>query len=170
MVVDDKLPVLVDASGQAKLLYCHNGQRGDEMWCALVEKAYAKLMTCYEYMSGGESTDALIDMTGGVHERIEIRSMRQTTTAAAAALATTTTTSISTLSSANSHKEQLWRKLLAHFEAYSMFTADIDEKDAARVAQITQTGLSIGHSYSILQIAELEPITSSTSEPIRLLK
>ena len=38
------------------------------MWGPLLEKAFAKLNTCYEFLDGGEAIDAMIDMTGGINE------------------------------------------------------------------------------------------------------
>jgi hypothetical protein len=31
-----------------------------------LEKAYAKLNLCYEFLNGGDPIDAMIDMTGGI--------------------------------------------------------------------------------------------------------
>jgi hypothetical protein len=39
----------------------------------LLEKAYAKLKTCYEFLDGGYVIDAMIDMTGGVHESFRFK-------------------------------------------------------------------------------------------------
>lgn len=39
----------------------------------MLEKAYAKLNTCYEFLDCGLAVDAMIDMTGGVHESFAIR-------------------------------------------------------------------------------------------------
>ena len=35
------------------------------MFGPLLEKAYAKLNICYEFLNGGDPIDAMIDMTGG---------------------------------------------------------------------------------------------------------
>ena len=41
------------------------------MWPALLEKAYAKIHGCtYENLEGGFTSDALIDMTGGIEETL----------------------------------------------------------------------------------------------------
>lgn len=42
---------------------------GDEFWVALIEKAYAKLHSCYENIDGGVERYAMCDITGGVGER-----------------------------------------------------------------------------------------------------
>jgi hypothetical protein len=35
------------------------------MFAPLLEKAYAKLNSCYEFLDGGDTVDAIIDMSGG---------------------------------------------------------------------------------------------------------
>ena len=42
------------------------------MWGPLIEKAFAKLNVCYEFLIGGEITNAIVDMTGGVHESFQL--------------------------------------------------------------------------------------------------
>lgn len=69
VVIDDRLPV--DAQTN-ELVFCHNRVHKNELVGALVEKAYAKLNTCYELLSGGSLVDALIDLTGGVHETFKL--------------------------------------------------------------------------------------------------
>lgn len=39
----------------------------------LLEKAYAKLNSCYEFLECGLAIDAMIDMTGGVHESFSLK-------------------------------------------------------------------------------------------------
>ncbi|XP_029458029.1 calpain-5 [Rhinatrema bivittatum] len=66
VVIDDRLPTIHN-----QLIYCHSNAK-NELWCALVEKAYAKLAGCYEALDGGNTADALVDFTGGVSEPIEL--------------------------------------------------------------------------------------------------
>ncbi|KAG9470601.1 hypothetical protein GDO78_017219 [Eleutherodactylus coqui] len=66
VVIDDRLPTI-----RNELIYCHSNDQ-NELWCALVEKAYAKLVGCYEALDGGNTADALVDFTGGVSEPIEL--------------------------------------------------------------------------------------------------
>ncbi|XP_060560457.1 calpain-A-like [Ruditapes philippinarum] len=64
--IDDRLP-----TKDGKLIYasCTDPQ---EFWVSLIEKAYAKLHGSYEAIDGGQTMDALVDLTGGLAERYEI--------------------------------------------------------------------------------------------------
>jgi hypothetical protein len=68
--VDDRLPV--DANSM--LVYCSNPKDPGEFFGPLLEKAYAKLNTCYEFLNGGSLVNALVDLSGGVNEKIKLRS------------------------------------------------------------------------------------------------
>ncbi|XP_025093606.1 calpain-2 catalytic subunit-like [Pomacea canaliculata] len=67
VIVDDRLP-----TRDGQLVYT-SSTRKNEFWCALLEKAFAKLYGCYEALDGGRVHDALLDMTGGVTELVDLR-------------------------------------------------------------------------------------------------
>ena len=69
VVVDDLLPV---SSSTNKLVYCHNRTAPNEFYGPLLEKAYAKLACCYEFLIGGDSSTAMIDLTGAVREKFNL--------------------------------------------------------------------------------------------------
>ncbi|XP_076024623.1 calpain-5-like [Genypterus blacodes] len=66
VVVDDRLPTV-----NGELIYCHS-KHSNEFWSALLEKAYAKLSTCYESLEGGNTGDAVVDFSGAVSETINM--------------------------------------------------------------------------------------------------
>ena len=45
----------------------------NEFWVALVEKAVAKLHGSYEAIEGGMPIEAMVDLTGGLAERYELK-------------------------------------------------------------------------------------------------
>lgn len=71
--VDDYLPVGKDG----QLNFCHNSNYCNEFWSALLEKAYAKVVGSYEALDGGLTSDALVDMSGGVTEKFNLDKLRE---------------------------------------------------------------------------------------------
>jgi len=67
VVIDDWMPV--DEDGQLLYAKCKDPQ---EVWCPLLEKAYCKLVTCYEMCDGGIPADAIFNLFGGVSGKYNI--------------------------------------------------------------------------------------------------
>ncbi|XP_059144535.1 calpain-5-like isoform X2 [Physella acuta] len=67
VVIDDRLP-----TKDGQLIFLHSKDR-NEFWSALFEKAYAKLFGDYESMSTGHPSDALVDFTGGLSEKLDLK-------------------------------------------------------------------------------------------------
>lgn len=42
------------------------------MWVSLIEKAFAKIRGCYEKLNGGNTSEAMVDLTGGVSEKFNL--------------------------------------------------------------------------------------------------
>lgn len=42
------------------------------MWVALIEKAFAKSRGSYEKLNGGNTAEAMVDLTGGVSEKYNL--------------------------------------------------------------------------------------------------
>ncbi|XP_067939062.1 calpain-5-like [Watersipora subatra] len=66
IVIDDYLP-----TRHGKLIFCHSTSK-NEFWSSLLEKAYAKMYGDYESLKMVQAVDVLVDMCGGVAERLDI--------------------------------------------------------------------------------------------------
>ncbi|XP_048200351.1 calpain-10 [Perognathus longimembris pacificus] len=69
VTIDDRLPCL---AGRLCFSRC---QREDVFWLPLLEKAYAKVHGSYEHLWAGQVADALVDLTGGLAERWNLRDL-----------------------------------------------------------------------------------------------
>lgn len=116
VVIDDRLAV----NSSNKLLFCSNKQEPSEFWAALLEKAYAKLCGCYENLDGGNTTDALIDMTGGIQESFEIKEMRS-----------------------ESQKNEIWQILIKSRQHKSLIGSSIAPNPRVKEARLSN-GLVMG--------------------------
>ena len=68
--MDTWLPCKSDAD--RALIFAQNAKEPNELWVSLLEKAYAKLHGSYEALDGGSVTAALVDLSGGVTESIDL--------------------------------------------------------------------------------------------------
>ena len=69
--VEVSVDTLLPCNEESKPIFAH-GKDPNELWVALLEKAYAKLHGSYEALDGGSVTAALVDLTGGVGESIDM--------------------------------------------------------------------------------------------------
>jgi len=131
VVVDDLMPV--DQYG--RLMYAHS-KDPQEVWCALLEKAYCKLHTCYEMCDGGFSTEAIFNFFGGVSGKIDIKDSHKADPK----------TYFTLLKQARSHG---WL-LTVHFTPKAAAAASSGKCGEATF----ESGLVGGHCYSVLKVAE----------------
>lgn len=125
VLIDDFLPVS-RTSGQ--LCYCWNRKEPDEFWSSLLEKAYAKLYGSYDHLDSGSIHNALVDMTGGVSERVHLRNGVNT-------------------------PEHLFELLSKMWTMSTMIGLVIFDRDNSRMQTETPEGLIEDHAYAVTKLA-----------------
>ncbi|XP_063287657.1 calpain-5 [Pelobates fuscus] len=129
IVIDDRLPTINN-----QLIYCHSNEK-NEMWCALVEKAYAKLSGCYEALDGGNTADALVDFTGGVSEPIELSEEDYVTD--------------------ENKRNDLFERVLKVFNRGGLISCSIKANSAADMEARLDCGLVKGHAYAVTDVRKV---------------
>lgn len=142
VVIDDFLPV----DSNDRLIFSKNHDHKSEFWAALLEKAYAKVCGSYEALDGGLTTDALIDMSGGIDEEYDLKKVRKTMH-----------TSKRYGKCDNVDFGCFWEILVNARKKQSVIGANIAQlsTDSANEMQ-TPNGLVRGHAYIITKLAEIE--------------
>ncbi|KAE8620266.1 hypothetical protein XENTR_v10010173 [Xenopus tropicalis] len=128
IVIDDRLPTV-----RGELLFCRPGQRG-AFWCALLEKAYAKLNGSYEALDGGSTAEALIDFSGGISEPIDLLGENFTS---------------------EEERKKLFKALLKAHSRASLISAAIRPTSGQSLEQVLASGLVIGHAYSVTSVRSI---------------
>ncbi|XP_052217041.1 calpain-5-like [Dreissena polymorpha] len=126
VVIDDYLP-----TRGGRLIYVHSNTR-NEFWSALLEKAYAKLAGDYESLVAGNSKDALVDMTGGVGERLDLADFKT-----------------------QEQRKDLFRILRHSKENHSLMSASIMATGREMEAKLS-CGLVKGHAYSVTAVKKIK--------------
>ncbi|XP_031707097.1 calpain-5 [Anarrhichthys ocellatus] len=130
VVVDDRLPVSADGV----LLFCRSATPR-EFWSALLEKAYAKLNGCYEALEGGNTTEALIDFTGGVSEPLSLDR--------------------EALSLHSDQRRAFFQTLAQAHERKALITCSIRPAEGETVESVLDCGLVRGHAYGITAVRKV---------------
>ncbi|KAK7090412.1 calpain-5-like [Littorina saxatilis] len=126
VVIDDYLP-----TRHGRLIFTHSKTR-NEFWSALLEKAYAKLFGCYEALTAGKARDAMVDMTGGVGEGLEIADFRS-----------------------QDQRMRLFTILHKAKGHDALMSAAIQARTAAEMEVRLNVGLVKGHAYSITAVRDI---------------
>lgn len=127
VVVDDWIPC--ESPGKPAFA---TSRKGNELWVSILEKAYAKLHGSYEALEGGLVQDALVDLTGGAGEEIDMRSAQSQIDLASG---------------------RLWSQLLRFkLEGFLLGAGSPSGSDV----HVSSSGIVQGHAYSILQVREVD--------------
>ncbi|KAI4317449.1 hypothetical protein L6164_025316 [Bauhinia variegata] len=127
VVVDDWIPC--ESLGKPAFA---TSKKGNELWVSLLEKAYAKLHGSYEALEGGLVQDALVDLTGGAGEEIDMRSPEAQIDLASG---------------------RLWSQLLRFKQEGFLLGAG---SPSGSDVHISSSGIVQGHAYSILQVRDVD--------------
>jgi len=71
IVTDTRVPAVSDSEGEACAIYGRSLEPS-ECWVSFLEKAYAKLRGSYQALDGGSIIDALVELTGGSGEDVDL--------------------------------------------------------------------------------------------------
>jgi calpain, invertebrate len=125
VTIDNILPMKSN-----KLIYAR-GSDPNEFWVPLCEKAFAKLHGGYEYLEGGLTHEALVDLTGGVGYQIPIHPQ-------------------------DSNFTHLWENIQkSNSEEYLM---GVMIHSTEKESELNESGLLQGHAYGILGCYELKNV------------
>ncbi|XP_072905046.1 calpain-5 [Hemitrygon akajei] len=131
VVIDDRLPTL-----DGSLLFCRS-EEPCEFWCALLEKAYAKLNGCYEALDGGNTGEALVDFSGGISEPVTLDRDGY---------------------GENAEKQkQLYKNLLKAHSRGALISCSIRPESGNELEALTGCGLVKGHAYGVTEVRGLRP-------------
>lgn len=147
VVIDDYLPV--DRYGQ--LLFCKNRDTPNEFWSSLLEKAYAKICGSYEALEGGFTSEALIDMSGGIEEVYNLNEICKDK------------------SSKQPSSDKFWDILLSAKKKCSVIGCNIESKAESGIGKEyrMENGLVQGHAYVVTNLAN---VRLSTNKYVRLIR
>ena len=144
VLIDDRLPVAraprrPDLAFDAKLAFSRCGSATQQMlWASLLEKAYAKAHGSYKAISGGEISEALLDLTGAPTLSIDFEDQAF-------------------------DSEQLWRSMIEWKRLGLPMGCATD-----RNPELREVGLCGGHAYSILTVREVTLRTRDIARLVRV--
>jgi len=150
VIIDDKLPCHRTPDA-VELIFASCPNR-NEFWVPLIEKAFAKLHKNYQALISGNLSDALVDFTGLVSEKLVILD-------AAGRFNTTYF----------KDKDAVWDKLYRMNRQEALMGCSIigGKTEAEVFVDGVATGLMTGHAYGILDVME---ITDVKGKPQKLIK
>jgi len=134
VLVDDRLPCNKAYDVPELIFACC--ARNNEFWVPLFEKAYAKLHTTYQALISGDISDALVDFTGLVSEKLIIQDKGKFN------------------SKGLKSPESLWERLVKLRRDKALLGCSIvgTGVEHAVVMDGIDTGLLAGHAYSVQSV------------------
>uniref|UniRef100_A0A8C4RPF4 Calpain-5-like n=1 Tax=Erpetoichthys calabaricus TaxID=27687 RepID=A0A8C4RPF4_ERPCA len=130
VVIDDRLPT----SKGGGLLFCRSNNE-NEFWCALLEKAYAKLNGCYEALEGGNTAEALVDFTGGISEPVCLDQGK--------------------ISEGQDERKHLYKNLMKAYSRGALISCSIRPAQGEALESQMGCGLVKGHAYGVTEVRKL---------------
>ncbi|KAE8699327.1 hypothetical protein F3Y22_tig00110580pilonHSYRG00092 [Hibiscus syriacus] len=127
VVVDDWIPC--ESPGEPAFT---TSKKANELWVSILEKVYAKLHGSYKALEGGLVQDALVDLTGGVGEEIDMRSSQ---------------------AQLDLSSGRLWSQLL-RFKQEGFLLGD--GSPSSSDVKVFSSSIVQGHGYSLLQVREVD--------------
>ncbi|UYV65160.1 K02A2.6-like [Cordylochernes scorpioides] len=121
------------------------GQAGSHMTLPGGGATRVRLSGCYEYLEGGNLTDALVDFTGGISQSIFVRKY------------------------VPQNYPALFRNLQRYMEKHALMCCAIDNENAER-EEVYHNGLVNGHAYSIIDFRRVPINQPGTSSKINLIR
>eukprot|EP00900_Chrysochromulina_parva_P012449 jgi/Chrpa1/21204/Chrysochromulina_OHIO_Genome00006541-RA len=147
--VEVSVDTLIPCNEESQPIFAH-GKDPSELWVPLLEKAYAKLHGSYEALDGGSVSAALVDLTGGVGESIDMtdedvrfeigdgsfwkRLKRYNSKGAG-----------------HEHDDGGGTYLLGA----ALSRTDVEDKGGLGAMQVTDLGILVNHAYSLIDVQEV---------------
>ncbi|XP_069981346.1 calpain-5-like isoform X4 [Penaeus vannamei] len=129
VVIDDLLPTI-----EGELVFVHSRER-KEFWCALLEKAYAKLHGSYEALEGGNLSDALVDLTSGVSAHLDL--------------------TVGGYTDDFEKRKQLFKMMAKEMNEHALMCCAITPHSHEEAEMRTNVGLVKGHAYGITAVRKI---------------
>uniref|UniRef100_A0A452VE43 Calpain 6 n=1 Tax=Ursus maritimus TaxID=29073 RepID=A0A452VE43_URSMA len=129
VVIDDLLPTI-----NGDLVFSFSTSM-NEFWNALLEKAYAKLLGCYEALDGLTTTDIIVDFTGTLAETVDMQKGRYTELV--------------------EEKYKLFGELYKTFTKGGLICCSIESPNQEEQEVETDWGLLKGHTYTMTDIRKI---------------
>ncbi|XP_063586504.1 calpain-5-like isoform X2 [Penaeus indicus] len=129
VVIDDLLPTI-----EGELVFVHSREK-KEFWCALLEKAYAKLHGSYEALEGGNLSDALVDLTSGVSAHLDL--------------------TVGGYTDDFEKRKQLFKMMAKEMNEHALMCCAITPHSHEEAEMRTNVGLVKGHAYGITAVRKI---------------